>query len=314
MKDVHEENHTQVTEFVFLGIVEDPQIQVVLFVLFLIIYLINLLGNTGVIFLIIFSPQLHTPMYIFLSQLSLLDLCYSSAIGPKMLVDFLTERKVISFAGCIAQLFVFGSFVDTECFLLAAMAYDRYAAICNPLRYSITMSRKVYICLIVASYTAGFGNVIVQTTSLFTLDYCGSNVINHFFCDIPPLFALSCSDTHANEMLLFACASFLEFSSLTIIVVSYIFIFSTVLKIKSAKGRHKAFSTCASHLTGVTLFYGTIIFMYLRPSSAYALDEDKWASLFYTLIIPMMNPLIYSVRNKEVKDAFKKIMMKKIVF
>nr|XP_056707046.1 olfactory receptor 1019-like isoform X2 [Euleptes europaea] len=311
---MHAENHTEVTEFVFLGIVEDPQIQVVLFVVFLTIYLINLVGNMGMIFLIVLSPHLHSPMYIFLSQLSFLDLCYSSAIGPKMLVDFLTERKVISFAGCVAQLFVFGAFVDTECFLLAAMAYDRYVAICSPLQYSIIMSRKVYICLILGSYAAGVGNTVVQTISLFTLDYCSSNVINHFFCDMPPLFALSCSDTHINEMLLFACASFLEFSSLTVILVSYIFILSTILKINSANGRHKPFSTCASHLTGVTLFYGTIIFMYLRPSSAYALGEDKWASVFYTLIIPMMNPLIYSVRNKEVKEAFKKIMKSKIVF
>ncbi|XP_048342489.1 olfactory receptor 1019-like [Sphaerodactylus townsendi] len=308
------ENHTEVTEFVLLGIVEDPQIQVVLFVVFLIIYLINLAGNMGMIFLIVLCPHLQSPMYIFLSQLSFLDLCYSSAIGPKMLVDLLTERKVISFAGCFAQLVVFCIFGDTECFLLAAMAYDRYVAICRPLQYSIIMSRKVYIYLIIGSYTASVGDTVVQFISLFTLDYCSSNVINHFFCDVPPLFALSCSDIHINEMLLFACTSFIEFGSLTVVLMSYISIISTILKINSAEGRCKAFSTCASHLTVITFFYGTIIFMYLRPSSAYALDKDKWASIFYTLIIPMMNPLIYSVRNKEVKDAFKKIMKTKIVF
>ncbi|XP_006032299.2 olfactory receptor 1019-like isoform X2 [Alligator sinensis] len=306
-------NHTSVSEFVFLGFTDDPQLQLVLFVVFLVIYLINLLGNLGMIFLIIFDSQLHTPMYFFLSHLSLVDLGYSTAIAPRMLSDFLHQHKVISFAGCATQFAFFVGFVDAECYVLASMAYDRYVAICRPLHYATLMSKRVCGVLVAGSYLAGLVSLAAHTSLTFSLSYCGSNIINHFFCEIPPLLALSCSDTYVSEILLFSLCGFIEFSTILIILISYLFIFDSILRIRSAAGRKKAFSTCASHLIGVTLFYGTVMFMYLRPTSSYSLDQDKWASVFYTVVIPMLNPLIYSLRNKDVKAAFKKLINRKVL-
>ncbi|XP_032998763.1 olfactory receptor 5AR1-like [Lacerta agilis] len=303
-------NSTTVTEFILQGISNDPGMKVLFFVVFLIIYLVNVVGNVGMIILISLDSHLHNPMYFFLWHLSFCDICYSSAIAPRMLSDLISESWTISFPECTAQLYFFAAFLDAECYILAVMAYDRYVAICNPLLYSTAMSKSLCIRLLLGSYIAGTTNAIIHTTATFSLQFCSSNLINHFFCDVPPLLAITCSDTHINEILLFVFAGFLGMSSLSIILLSYIFILAAVLRMPS--GRLKAFSTCGSHFTGVTLFYGTLIFMYLRPTSVYALDQDKWASVFYTVVIPMLNPLIYSLRNKDVKEAFRKLINKKL--
>nr|XP_056706961.1 olfactory receptor 1019 isoform X1 [Euleptes europaea] len=307
------DNHTTVTEFIFLGFTDNPRLEIALFVVFFFIYLANVLGNVGMIFLIIADEQLHTPMYFFLCHLSLVDLGYSTAIAPRMLADFLRQRKVISFSSCATQFAFFVGFVDAECYVLAAMAYDRYMAICRPLHYTTVMSKQVCLVLVIGSYVIGLISLVSHTSLTFSLNFCGSNIINHFFCEIPPLLALSCSDTYVSEILLFSLCGFIELSTILIILISYLFIFVAILRIRSAEGRRKAFSTCASHLTGVTLFYGTVMFMYLRPTSSYSLDQDKWASVFYTVVIPMLNPLIYSLRNKDVKEAFKRVISKKIL-
>ncbi|XP_001375807.3 olfactory receptor 1019 [Monodelphis domestica] len=304
-------NHSVVTEFIFMGITQDPQLQIIFFAVFLAVYLINVVGNVGMIILIVMDAQLHTPMYFFLCNLSLVDLGYSSAIAPRMLADFLTQHKIISFSSCATQFAFFVGFVDAECYVLAAMAYDRFVAICRPLHYSSMMSNRVCLVLTVGSYFAGLVSLVAHTSLTFSLDYCGSNIINHFFCEIPPLLALSCSDTYVSEILLFSLCGFIEFSTILIIFISYTFILVAILRISSNEGRLKAFSTCGSHLTGVTLFYGTVMFMYLRPTSTYSLDQDKWASVFYTIIIPMLNPIIYSLRNKDVKAAFKRVIIRK---
>ncbi|XP_025069681.1 olfactory receptor 5AS1-like isoform X2 [Alligator sinensis] len=300
------------TEFILFGFTSSPEMEVALFVLFLIIYISTLVGNTGIIILIQSDSYLHTPMYYFLSNLSFLDLCYSSAIAPKMLANFLSHSKTISFAGCATQMFLFAAFADAECLVLAAMAYGRYMAICNPLLYTAVMSQRVCISLVAGAYISGSMSSLVHTCFTFTLSFCGSNVINHFFCDIPPLLALSCSNTHINEILLFALCGFIQTSTFVIILVSYAYILFAILRIRSAENRHKAFSTCTSHMTAVTLFYGTLLFMYLRPSSSYALDTDKVVSVFYTVVFPMLNPLIYSLRNKEVKDALRRTLERKV--
>ncbi|XP_036595717.1 olfactory receptor 1019-like [Trichosurus vulpecula] len=301
-------NRTSPMEFVFLGIIEGTTWEGPLFGVFLVIYSITVAGNLGLITLIRINPRLHTPMYFFLTNLSFLDFCYSSVTVPKMLADFLSEHKVIGFSACVAQMSLFVIFASAECYLLASMAYDRYVAICSPLLYSVTVSLKVCILLVIVCYVAGVINSVTLTTSTFLLDFCDSNIINSFFCDIPPLLALSCSDTHVCELLVFAFGGFIQMSSLCIIMVSYMFIIIAILRIRSTEGKRKAFSTCASHLTAVSLFYGTIIFMYLRPTSSYSLNQDRVVSVLYTVIIPMLNPIIYSLRNKEVKDTLCKVL------
>ncbi|XP_067406794.1 olfactory receptor 5AR1-like [Emydura macquarii macquarii] len=298
-------NQTTVTKFILLGFSIDPRLEVTFSVLFLVMYLLTLVGNLGMIMVIRLDSRLHTPMYFFLSHLSLMDLGYSSAVTPKMLVNSLSGRKDISWSGCVAQMYFCGLCVNTECYLLAVMAYDRYVAICNPLLYRVVMSWRVCVHLAAGSYIVATLTMSVHVSSVFTLHFCDSNVINHFFCDIPPLLKLSCSSTYINELVLFALATLVGLITLLFILISYIYILCTILRIRSAKGRHKAFSTCASHLMAVTVYYGTLSFMYLRPSSSYSLDTDKVASVFYTAVSPMMNPLIYSLRNKEVKDALK---------
>ncbi|XP_063167510.1 olfactory receptor 5AR1-like [Candoia aspera] len=306
-------NKTSVTEFVLLGFTDHQEIKAVLFVLFLAIYLVTLVGNIGIIILIWISPCLRSPMYFFLSNLAFLDLCYSSAITPKMLLNFLTGKKTISLAGCIAQMYLFASFADAECLLLAAMAYDRYMAICNPLLYPVLMSHRVCFWLVAGSYLMGGVSSLMHTYFTFRLSFCGTNVINHFFCDIPPLLALSCSNTHINEILLFALCGFIQMSTFLLIVISYTFILCTILRIHSIEGRQKAFSTCTSHLTAVALYYGTLLFTYLRPTSSYIPNTDKIISVFYTVVFPMLNPLIYTLRNEEVKDTFNKLLQRKLI-
>ncbi|NXJ66165.1 O1019 protein, partial [Rostratula benghalensis] len=306
-------NKTTVGEFILLGITDIWELQLILFVLFLLICVASLVGNTIMIALIRLDSRLHTPMYFFLYHLSLVDLGNTSAVAPKMLLSFFEGRKAISLLGCAAQMYFCGVCMITECYLLAAMAYDRYMAVCNPLLYVATMSQKVCVQLAVGSYLMSTVSQTVLVSSVFSLHFCGPNVINHFFCDIPPLLKLSCSSTTVNEHVLFTIATFITLSTLIFIVVSYGYILTTVLKIRSSETRHKAFSTCASHLISVSIFYGTMIFMYLRPTSSYSLDQDKVVSVFYTLVIPMLNPLIYSLRNMEVKDALKRLLEKILV-
>ncbi|NXG39431.1 O1019 protein, partial [Dromaius novaehollandiae] len=301
-------NRTTVDEFILLGITDIPELQVILFVLFLLIYITTLVGNLGMIVLIRLDSRLHTPMYFFLCHLSLLDLGNSSAVAPKMLVSFFAEKKAISVLGCAAQMYFCAVCVVAECYLLTAMAYDRYVAIYSPLLYRVTMSQKVCVQLAVGSYVIAHVNVIAHVSSVFSLRFCGPNVINHFFCDIPPLLKLSCSSTTLNEHVLFVFVTFVVLSTVMFILVSYGYILSTIMRIHSPEGRYKAFSTCASHLISVSVFYGTMIFMYLRPSSSYSLDRDKVVSIAYTLVIPMLNPLIYSLRNTEVRAALKRLL------
>ncbi|XP_004483994.1 olfactory receptor 5W2-like [Dasypus novemcinctus] len=304
---MNRENCSSLTEFIFLGITTNSEIKVTLFTILLVVYLINILANLGMIILIKLDFQLHTPMYFFLSHLSFSDLCYSTAIGPKMLADLFAKNKSIPFNGCALQFFTFCIFVDSECLLLAVMAFDRYKAISNPLLYTVNMSSRVCSMLLAGVYLVGMVDSLTHTTLTFHLCFCGSNKINHFFCDNPALLMLSCSDTQVNEIVVFTLFGFIELTTISGVIVSYCYIFLSVLKIHSAEGRFKAFSTCTSHLTAVAIFQGTMLFVYFRPSSSYSLDEDKIASLFYTHVIPMLNPLIYSLRNKDVKEALQRV-------
>ncbi|XP_012367780.2 olfactory receptor 5T2 [Nomascus leucogenys] len=308
--DFNMKNVTEVTLFVLKGFTDNLELQIIFFFLFLTIYLFTLMGNLGLILLVIGDSQLHKPMYYFLSVLSSVDTCYSSVITPNMLLDFRSKNKGISFLGCVAQMFLACTFGTTQCFLLAAMAYDRYVAIYNPLLYSVSMSPRVYVSLITASYVAGILHATIHTVATFSLSFCGSNEIRHFFCDIPPLLAISCSDTHTNQLLLFYFVGSIEIVTILIVLISYGLILLAILKMHSAEGRRKVFSTCGSHLTGVSTYHGTILFMYVRPSSSYALDHDMIVSIFYTIVIPMLNPIIYSLRNKDVKDSMKKMFGK----
>ncbi|XP_077003442.1 olfactory receptor 5J2-like [Tamandua tetradactyla] len=302
-----EENGTVVTEFILLGLTDHAELKVVLFMLFLVLYAITLVGNLSMILLIQVTPKLHTPMYFFLSCLSFVDVCYSTAIAPKMLINFLVVKGTISFPACMVQHLCFGVFVTTEGFLLSVMAYDRYVAIVNPLLYMVLMSKRKCVVLIIGSWVSGISNSLIHTISLGRLSFCGPNAVSHFFCDIPSLLKLSCSDTSMNEQLLLIFSGVIAMATFLIVILSYMFIVAAILRIHSASGRQKAFSTCASHLTAVTIFYGTLSFSYIQPSSQYSVEQEKVASVFYTLVIPMLNPLIYSLRNKEVKDAVKRV-------
>ncbi|XP_067400481.1 olfactory receptor 5AR1-like [Emydura macquarii macquarii] len=306
MRPVREGNHTAITEFILLGFGNDPGHQVIPFLIFLVIYTVTMLGNTILVLLIRANSRLHTPMYFFLMNLSLLDLCYSSTIAPRAMASFLDWSKAISYKGCATQFFFFSLFLTTEGFLLAAMAYDRYTAICDPLQYPVTMSKWVCVQLVAGSYICGSVNAMVQTGFTFTLSYCGSNEIDHFFCDGPSLISLSCSDTYVNNLVMFTlCGLIIAITSL-IVLISYIYIISTILRIRSAEGRHRAFSTCTSHMVVVTLFYGTTAFMYAQPTWLSSLYPRKSVSVFYTFVIPMLNPFIYSLRNKDVKEALRR--------
>ena len=296
--------------FILMGFMDDLEVQVYLFLLFLATYLFTLVGNLGLVMLVIVDYWIQNPMYSFLSVLSFLDACYSSVVTPKMLINFLSENKTISYLGCAAQMLLFVTFGTTECFLLASMAYDRYVAIYDTLLYSASMAPRLYVPFIIASYVGGIVHATVHTVATFSLSFCASNEIRHVFCDIPPLLAISCSDTHTNQLLLFYLVGSIEIVTVLIVLISYSFILLAVLRMHSAEGRRKVFSTCGSHLTGVSIFHGTVLFMYVRPSSSYALDHDMIVSVFYTIIIPMLNPIIYSLRNKDVKDAMKKVLGK----
>ncbi|XP_049636736.1 olfactory receptor 8I2-like [Suncus etruscus] len=304
-----EKNFTQVTFFILSGFSNHPELQISLFLIFLFIYLFTVLGNLGLIVSIKMDSKLHTPMYFFLSHLALIDLCYSSTITPKALVNFQSHQKTISFVGCFFQMYIFVGLAGNESFLLGSMAYDRYIAICNPLLYSVIMSQTVCNWLAVLPFVIAFTISAISICVISSLPYCGSD-INHFFCDTTALLALSCVDTFNTEIMIFMLAGFSIVFPLLIIIVTYTAIISAILRIPSAAGRKKAFSTCASHLTGVTIFYGTLIFTYLQPDTSLSLTKAQVASVFYTIVIPMLNPLIYSLRNKDVKDALLRVLLR----
>ncbi|XP_006997126.1 olfactory receptor 8A1 [Peromyscus maniculatus bairdii] len=305
------ENHSMVTEFILRGLTNRPELQLPLFLLFLGIYMVTMVGNLGMITLIGLNTHLHTPMYFFLSNLSLVDLCYSSVITPKMLINFVSQRNLISYGGCMSQLYFFLVLVIAECYMLTVMAYDRYVAICHPLLYNIIMSPALCSLLVAFVYAIGLIGSTIETGLMLKLHYC-EDLISHYFCDILPLMKLSCSSTYDVEMAVFFLAGFdIVVTSLTVLI-SYAFILSSILRISSTEGRSKAFGTCSSHFAAVGLFYGSTAFMYLKPSTASSLAQENVASVFYTTVIPMLNPLIYSLRNKEVKVALDKTLRRKL--
>lgn len=298
------ENHT-LSEFIILGFSDLNDVQFLFFTIFLMIYLCTLGGNIFIILVTLVDIQLYTPMYFFLRNLAFLDICYTTTNVPQMMVHLLSKKKSISYGGCVAQLFAFLFFVGVECLLLAAMAYDRYIAICKPLRYSVIMNKVLYSRLAASCWTGGFLNSVVHTVLTFRLPFCGNNKINYFFCDIPPLLILSCGDTSVNELALLSIGVFIGWTPFLCIILSYLYIISTILRIRSSEGRQKAFSTCASHLIIVLLYYGSSIFTYVRPISAYSLEKDRLISVLYSVVTPMLNPIIYSLRNKDIKEAAK---------
>ncbi|XP_030042871.1 olfactory receptor 1019-like [Microcaecilia unicolor] len=302
------ENITTVTEFVILGLSDNLQLQLPLFLVFLFIYMVTLLGNLLIITLTCADPRVHTPMYFFLSNLSLTDIWCSSTITPKLLGILLSGNKTISFAACIVQLNFFMDSTCVEIFLLTAMAYDRYAAVCDPLHYSLVMNPRVCILLAAASWITGIFSAVMITASVVHLSFCGSNKIDHIFCDLIPLLKLSCTNTTGPEIILFLEAVLLSFPAFLVTLVSYTYIISAILRIRSAEGKHKAFSTCSSHLTVVSLYYLSLFSMYLRPTSTYSQGQGKIMSVVYTTVTPMLNPMIYSLRNKDIKNALKKVL------
>ncbi|XP_013001885.1 olfactory receptor 8H1-like [Cavia porcellus] len=304
-------NATNVPYFILMGLADSEEIQLVLFMLFLMIYLVTVLGNAGMILIIQLDAHLHTPMYFFLIHLSLLDLSYSSVITPRTLQNLLTSSKSISVLGCFTQLYFFIDFAATECFLLSSMAYDRYVAICRPLHYPIIMSTRRCLTLLTGSYVIGFVNSTVFAVCMSRLHFCNTNIIHHFFCDVFPILALSCSDTYEVELIIFICSGLNALLPIFTIAGSYASILFTILKINSTAGKKKAFSTCASHVLVVTTFYSTTISTYVKPKESYSLGKGQVASVFYTIVIPMLNPLIYSLRNKEVRNAVGRVMQKR---
>ncbi|XDB63750.1 PREDICTED: olfactory receptor 5L2-like [Capra hircus] len=304
------ENCTAVTGFILLGFSDAPELRVFLFLLFLSIYGVTVWGNLGMIALIQVSSGLHTPMYFFLSHLSFVDFCYSTTITPKMLANILNEDRAISFLECTVQFYLFCTFGVTEVVLLAVMAYDRFVAISDPLLYMVTMSRNLCVELVSCCYLNGTVCSVIHLCLALQIPSYRSNVINHFFCDLPPLLSLACSDVTVNQLVLYIVATFNEVITIVVILMSYLFILITILRMHSAEGRCKAFSTCASHLT---VLQGTILFIYCRPHSGNSMDTDKVATVFYTVVIPMVNPLIYSLRNKDVKEALRKVVNSKIL-
>ncbi|XP_076968052.1 olfactory receptor 8B12-like [Tamandua tetradactyla] len=295
--------NSSVTEFLLSGLKDLPGLQIPLFFLFLCIYIMTVVGNLGLITLIGLNSHLHTPMYFFLFNLFLIDFCYSTTITPKMLVSFVSKENIILHAGCMTQLFFFCFLIISDSFVLSAMAYDCYVAICKPLLYTVTMSPQVCLFLLLGIYVMGFLGAIAHTGSVASLTFCADNLVNHFMCDIFPLLEISCNSTYVNELVVFIFVAIDIGVPIVTIFISYALILSNILHIHSKEGRSKAFSTCSSHLIVVSLFFGSGAFVYLKPPSVLPLDQGKVFSLFYTIVVPMLNPLIYSLRNKDVKLA-----------
>ncbi|XP_054849712.1 olfactory receptor 1020-like [Eublepharis macularius] len=314
MHDTEKENQTSITEFILLGFGNDPELQPLLFVIFLTIYILTMTGNLLMVLLVVADHHLHTPMYIFLGNLSCLETCYSSIILPKMLVHLFTEDGTISVSGCIAQFYLFGSCLGIETYLLAAMSYDRYSAICRPLCYASTMHGKFCVQLMAGAWIASFLANSIVLFMMAQLSFCGPNVIDHYFCDFIPLVKLSCSDTTLIELFTFLMTFIFTVTPFLLTLTSYVFIGATILKIPSALGRQKAFSTCSTHLLVVCIFYGTIIIVYMLPDSPTLRNLNKVFSVFYTVLTPLVNPLIYSLRNKEVHKALGSVGCKVLVF
>ncbi|XP_057582993.1 olfactory receptor 5D13-like [Hippopotamus amphibius kiboko] len=304
---LNERNQSGGVTFILLGFSEYAELQLPLFLGFLTIYMVTVLGNLGMVLIIKVSPRLHTPMYFFLSHLSFVDFCYSTAVTPKLLENLVVEDRTISFTGCIMQFFFACIFVVTETFLLAVMAYDRFVAVCKPLHYTTAMSQKLCSLLVGATYSWGVVCSLTLTYFLSELSFRGNNIINNFVCEHAAIVSVSCSDAYINQEMILVSATFNEISSLMVILTSYVFIFITVMKMPSTGGHRKAFSTCASHLTAITIFHGTILFLYCVPDSRSSWLMVKVGSVFYTVVIPMLNPLIYSLRNKDVKESVRKL-------
>ncbi|XP_068947153.1 olfactory receptor 5M3 [Petaurus breviceps papuanus] len=301
-------NFTDVTEFILLGLTSQRELKVIFFVVFLIVYVITIVGNIGMIILIKVSPQLSSPMYFFLSHLSFVDVWFSTNVTPKMLENLISETKTISYASCLVQCFFFIALVHVEIFILAVMAFDRYMAIGNPLLYGSKMTRIVCIRLISFPYVYGFLTSLAATLWTYGLYFCGNIEINHFYCADPPLIKMACAGTYVKEYTMIILAGINFTYSLSVIIISYLFILIAILRMRSAEGRKKAFSTCGSHLTAVVIFYGTLIFMYLRRPTEESVEQGKMVAVFYTTVIPMLNPMIYSLRNKDVKEAMTKMI------
>nr|XP_033793495.1 olfactory receptor 1G1-like [Geotrypetes seraphini] len=307
------QNWTNVKEFFLLGFSDLPEHQVPLFLLFLFLYIINLLGNSTMITLVATDHHLHTPMYFFISNLAFVDMCFSSAIIPQLLTNIFSENKAISYNACMAQLSFFITFAGIEGTLLAVMAYDRYVAICNPLHYPMLMNWRTCLYLLGVCWLSGTLNSLLHTILMCRLSFCSASKLHHFFCDIPPLLKLSCTDTFLNELMIFTEGTLIDMVPFLFIIISYIRIIRTVLKVSSGSRGSKAFSTCSSHIATVTLYFGSIFFMYFRPSSSYSLEYDRVASVMYTAVTPMLNSFIYSLRNKDVKVALKRMISEKIL-
>ncbi|XP_020955482.1 putative olfactory receptor 2B8 isoform X1 [Sus scrofa] len=305
---MEQRNGSSFTGFILLGFSDRPQLEQVLFVVLLIFYVFTLLANTTIITLSQVDPQLHTPMYFFLSNLSFVDLCYTTSIVPQLLVNLRGSDKSISFGGCVVQLYISLGLGCAECILLGVMALDRYAAVCKPLHYTVIMHPRLCTLMACASWIIGFADSLIHTVLIFLLPLCGRNELDHFFCEVPPLLKLACVDTSMNESEIFFASVIILFIPVTLIMFSYGGIVRAVLRIKSSAGQRKAFGTCGSHLTVVSLFYGSALYAYLHPSSNDSQDQAKFISLFYTIIIPMINPLIYTLRNKEVKGAIRRVL------
>uniref|UniRef100_A0A8C7AF13 Olfactory receptor n=1 Tax=Neovison vison TaxID=452646 RepID=A0A8C7AF13_NEOVI len=308
VKNMETKNATELEEFVLTGITYQPEWQIPLFLVFLVIYLITIVGNLGLITLICNDPHLHIPMYLFLGSLAFVDAWISSTVSSKMLVNFFAKSKMISLSECMVQFFSFTTGATTECFLLATMAYDRYVAICKPLLYPVIMTYRLSMQLLVSSFVGGLLHALIHIGFLFRLTFCNTNIIHHFYCDIMPLFKISCTDPSINILIVFIFSGSIQMVTILIVLISYTLVLFTILKKKSLQGIRKAFSTCGAHLLSVSLYYGPLLFMYVRPGSAQSNDQDMMDSLFYTVIIPFLNPMIYSLRNKKVIDSMRKML------
>ncbi|XP_061448067.1 olfactory receptor 2AP1-like [Rhineura floridana] len=310
MVELEWENQTITTEFLLLGFGDLQELQILLFLLFLFIYVFTMAGNIFIIVLVVTDQHLHTPMYYFLGNLSSLETCYTSTILPRMLASLLTGNTAVPVRGCLMQLWLAASLAASECYLLSAMSYDRYVAICKPLHYTTIMNNKVCLQLIVASWICGFMENTILICFVSELTFCGHNEIEHFFCDFIPIIQLSCTDTHRVQLALTILASFCTLPAFILTIASYVYIINAILRIPSTTGRKKAFSTCSSHLVVVSIFYGTIIIVYVLPKTEMLKELNRVFSVFYTVVTPLVNPLIYSLRNKEVKEAWRRAVSK----
>ncbi|CAD7690250.1 unnamed protein product [Nyctereutes procyonoides] len=310
---MEESNNSSEKGFLLLGFADDPQLEKILFVIILLFYILNILGNTAIILVSYLAPILHTPMYFFLSNLSCVDICFTTSVAPQLLVTMNKKEKNMSYGGCVAQLYVAMGLGSSECILLAVMAYDRYAAVCRPLQYTTIMHPQLCASLAIIAWLSGLITSLIQCSLTVQLPLCGHRKLDHIFCEVPVLIKLACVDTTINEIELFVASVIFLIVPVSLILVSYGFITKTVLRIKSAAGRRKAFGTCSSHLIVVIIFYGTIIFMYLQPAKSSSKNQGKFVSLFYTIVTPVLNPIIYTLRNKDVKGALRTLVMRNVL-